>query len=126
MTQDPAANQDGPAAEDAGQDVLQVVTACAGREEALRLARGAVEARLAACAQVTGAITSVYRWQGAIEEADEVLCIFKTRREVYPALETYLRAQHSYQTPEILAFSIALGSGAYLQWLREALAEQEG
>ncbi|MEV6109403.1 divalent-cation tolerance protein CutA, partial [Streptomyces sp. NPDC051940] len=85
--------------------------------EAQHLARGAVERRLAACAQVGGPVTSVYRWQGAVDTAREWQVVFKTVRDRYPALEAYLREAHSYDTPEIIATEIAGGSPEYLAWV---------
>jgi periplasmic divalent cation tolerance protein len=96
---------------------IQVVTTTARREEAERIARDLVEKRLAACAQVVGPITSIYRWQGKIETDEEWQCWCKTRGELFPRVEEAIRAVHPYQVPEILAVPIAAGSEAYLTWL---------
>ncbi|MFH8724378.1 divalent-cation tolerance protein CutA [Streptomyces termitum] len=97
--------------------VLAVTTTTDSREAALALARGAVEARLAACAQVTGPVTSVYHWQGAVETAEEWRVDLKTTTARYPALEAHLLAAHGYDVPELLAVPVAAGSAAYLEWL---------
>ncbi|MGW0116996.1 divalent-cation tolerance protein CutA [Streptomyces sp. NPDC003327] len=96
---------------------LTVTTTTDSRTKAEALARGAVEARLAACAQVSGPVTSVYHWQRAIETAEEWLVVFKTVEARYEALEAHLLAAHDYATPEILATPVARGSAAYLEWL---------
>lgn len=85
---------------------------------ARQLARHLVEARLAACVNVLEGCTSVYRWQGAVEEASETVLVIKTAQERYPALETFLRQQHPYELPEIIALPIAQGLPEYLDWVR--------
>jgi periplasmic divalent cation tolerance protein len=102
---------------------LQVLTAVDTRERAQLLARLAVEARLAACAQVIGPITSTYWWQGRLETAEEFLCLVKTTGERYPELERAIREAHPYQVPEILATPVSAGLGAYLAWLDESTRE---
>ena len=96
---------------------IQVVTTTARREEAARIARDLVEKRLAACAQIVGPITSIYRWQGKIETDEEWQCWCKTRGELFPAVEEAIRAVHPYQVPEILAMPVAAGSERYLDWI---------
>lgn len=97
--------------------VLTVRTTTDSRDKAEALARGAVEARLAACAQVSGPLTSVYHWQKAIETAEEWQVEFKTTGTRYEALEAHLLAAHDYETPEILATPVARVSAAYREWL---------
>jgi periplasmic divalent cation tolerance protein len=97
--------------------VIQVITTTASREEAERIARALVEARLAACVQVLGPITSIYRWEGAIETSQEWRCEAKSRAELYDEIERAIRRLHSYQVPEILAVPVANGSAEYLAWL---------
>jgi periplasmic divalent cation tolerance protein len=89
------------------------------REAALTLARSAVEARLAACAQVGGPVRSIYRWQGEVEEADEFVVVFKTSFAGYPQLAEFIDEHHSYDVPEIVCFPIAQGNPAYLSWILE-------
>lgn len=98
---------------------IQVTTTTDSPEAAQALARSAVDARLAACAQVSGPIRSVYRWQGAVEEAQEWVVMFKARGDGYPQLENHIKDHHSYEVPEILATAIIAGNPAYLSWLEE-------
>lgn len=100
----------------------QVVTTTDSRAEADRLARGAVEARLAACAQVLGPITSSYWWEGAVASDDEWQVSFKTTAAAYPALERHLREAHSYDVPEVLCLPVTAGNRAYLEWLDTEVA----
>jgi periplasmic divalent cation tolerance protein len=95
----------------------QVVTTTDAREAADQLARGAVEARLAACAQVLGPITSSYWWEGAVASDQEWQVVFKTTAAAYPALERHLRQVHSYDVPEILCLPVTAGHRPYLDWL---------
>jgi periplasmic divalent cation tolerance protein len=107
-------------------DTIQVVTTTSSKEEAEKIARALVERRLAACVQVAGPIASTYHWQGRIESAQEFLCIIKTRQSHYLALEDAIRELHSYEVPEILAFQVTAGNRAYLDWLRDELADLSG
>jgi len=99
-------------------DFIQVSTTAPSKEEAGRIARTLVESKLAACAQVMGPIESHYRWKGALEQSTEWLCLVKTRRANYAAVEAAIRANHSYEVPEIIACPIEAGSEPYLSWLR--------
>ncbi|MEU8518238.1 divalent-cation tolerance protein CutA [Streptomyces sp. NBC_01216] len=96
---------------------LTVQTTVDSASQARDLARGAVEARVAACAQISGPVTSVYHWQGAIETTEEWQVFLKTTEARYPALEAHLLAAHAYTTPEILATPVVRASAAYLEWI---------
>ena len=101
-------------------DAIQVVTTAPTRDVAQKIATALVERGLAACAQVVcGPIRSTYRWKGRIETAEEWLCIIKSRRELYVAVEAAIREMHPYETPEILALPVEAGSADYLRWLKE-------
>ncbi|WP_062212249.1 divalent-cation tolerance protein CutA [Streptomyces sp. NBRC 109706] len=98
---------------------LTVLTTTDSEESARELARLAVEARLAACAQIEPPITSVYHWQGEIHTDPEWRVLLKTTDVRYPALEARLNEAHPYDVPEIIATAIERGSDAYLHWLDE-------
>jgi len=102
------------------EDAIVVFMTAANGEEATRLAEMLVGAHLAACVQVLPEIESVYRWQGKIERQSEVLLIAKTTRGKFDDLEREVRALHSYDTPEIVAVPIVIGSAPYLEWLSKA------
>lgn len=99
--------------------VLLVLSNLPDRERALRLASALVEARLAACVNVLGDCTSVYRWQGAVESAPEVPVLIKTRESLYARVENAIRSLHPYEVPEIIALRVSAGLPAYLQWVLE-------
>ena len=91
--------------------------AAAGRE----LAKGLVEAHLAACVQVVSGVTSVYRWQGTVEEEPEALLILKTDMHLVEDISNYLDVHHPYDLPECVFVPITSGSPGYLSWLGESV-----
>jgi periplasmic divalent cation tolerance protein len=105
-------------------EALVVITTTETQQDAERLAHLLVKRELAACVQILPSITSVYRWQGKIEQAAENLLFIKTTREAYPELETAIRESHSYQTPEIIALPVEAGSDGYLNWLKASIKRQ--
>ena len=105
------------------QELIIFVTA-PNEEEASRLATTLVEERLAACVNIIPAITSIYSWQGNVTRDSEALLIIKSSESRYSELEQRIKDQHSYTTPEVIALKIERGSDAYLQWLRESVADK--
>ena len=103
-------------------DTLLVFTNLPDREAALELAHGLIERRLAACVNVLDGCTSVYRWKGDIEEADEVPVLVKTRTARYEELEAAIRELHPYELPEIVAVPVVRGLPEYLEWVAEETA----
>ncbi|MGW3085815.1 divalent-cation tolerance protein CutA [Streptomyces sp. NPDC001108] len=103
-------------------EYLTVLTTTDTAENARALAASAVEARVAACAQIDGPITSVYRWEGEVRADQEWRVLYKTTADRYPELEAHLSQAHDYDTPEIIATPITRGSDAYLSWVREETA----
>ena len=95
----------------------QVTTTTPTEDEAIGLARAAVERRHAACAQVSGPIVSIYRWEGRVETNDEWRCVFKTSAAALPQLTAFLRDAHSYEVPEIVSAVIDDGDADYLRWI---------
>jgi periplasmic divalent cation tolerance protein len=81
------------------------------------LARGLVEAELAACVNILPGVRSIYRWQGATHDDAESLMIIKTQAARFEALATWIRSHHPYSEPEIILLPIAAGSPSYLAWI---------
>ena len=100
-------------------DAIIVFMTASNGEEAARLADMLVGAHLAACVQILPEMESVYRWQGKIERAAEILLLAKTTRSKFEELEREVRALHSYDTPEIIAVPVVAGSAPYLEWLSQ-------
>ena len=103
---------------------LLVITTTATAEAAQQLAQQLVERELAACVQIVSPLTSVYRWQGKVEIAAEVLVLIKTTAAAYAALESAIKQLHSYQTPEVVAIPITAGSTDYLTWLQTGVKSE--
>ena len=97
--------------------IVTVYATFPSHEEALRIARILVEERLAACANMLGPCHSIYRWEGKIEEADEVAALFKTRESQAEALLARLAGLHSYAVPAAVVWPIANALGPYAEWI---------
>ncbi|HEV3416442.1 MAG TPA: divalent-cation tolerance protein CutA, partial [Pirellulales bacterium] len=96
-------------------EVIQIVTTTDGKNLAEQIGRTLVDGRLAACVQIVGPITSIYRWEGKTETAEEWQCWIKTTRDHYAAVEQAIRQIHTYTVPEILAVPVVAGTPAYLK-----------
>jgi periplasmic divalent cation tolerance protein len=86
-------------------------------DEARRIGRALVEARLVACVNMIDGMTSIYWWQGAVEEAAEVVVIAKTRRDLVDRAVATVKSLHSYSVPCVVALPIEAGNPAYLDWI---------
>ncbi len=82
-----------------------------------RVATALVEERLAACVGRLGPLQSLFRWNGALDRADELLLIAKSSRSRFDALVARVRALHPYELPEIIALPIVAGFAPYLEWV---------
>lgn len=98
-----------------------ILTTAGSRDEAERIAHALVEQRLAACVNLVPGLTSIYRWQGAIESAEEILLLIKTAAPRLDALQDALRSLHSYELPEFLVLTPESASQPYLAWLVESV-----
>ena len=83
-----------------------------------RVARALVEERLAACVSVLAPMTSLYRWQGAVEPDTEQQLVIKTTTDRVAALQARLVQLHTYEVPECLVLAVAGGTATYLEWVR--------
>lgn len=96
---------------------IQVTTAVDSAEAAQRIADLVIAQRLAACCWVSGPVTSTYWWQGKVEQAQEWTCTMKTRQDLYEQLEKAIKANHSYDVPEIIVTPVLAGNKDYLDWI---------
>ncbi|HEY3685528.1 MAG TPA: divalent-cation tolerance protein CutA [Streptosporangiaceae bacterium] len=96
---------------------VRVEVTAGSRAGAASLAESVVAARLAACAQVSGPITSSYRWEGAVRTDEEWLLVCKTAADRLDDLVAHVRAAHPYDVPEIVAVPVAGGNPDYLAWV---------
>jgi periplasmic divalent cation tolerance protein len=100
-------------------EIITITTTADNRETLEQIGRVLVEERLAACAQIMGPIKSIYHWKGDIEEAEEWLCIIKTRSSLYKEVEKAIKDAHPYELPEIVAFKADNGLPGYLSWVHD-------
>jgi periplasmic divalent cation tolerance protein len=104
-------------------EFIDILITCPDRQTAETIARMCVDERLAACANIGGAITSVYRWKGAIEEADEIPLFLKTRAGLFKKVCARVKALHPYDVPCIVATDLAQVEADYAAWLADETAE---
>jgi periplasmic divalent cation tolerance protein len=105
----------------AAAPVSIVLTTVGADADATAMARTLVEERLAACVNILPTITSVYRWQGQVEQSGEQQLLIKTTADLIDRLETRLKQLHPYEVPEFLVIRADSGSSAYLAWVRESV-----
>jgi periplasmic divalent cation tolerance protein len=98
-------------------DVLLIITNMPDQDSAQRMANSLIQNKAAACVNIMAACTSVYSWQGKVENANEIPLLIKTTRSAYPRLEELIREQHPYELPEIIAVPVEVGLPDYLQWV---------
>jgi len=102
--------------------VWLVYCTCPEDVTAARLATTLVQERLAACANRIPAMSSTYRWQGAVHTDTEVLLLLKTTAQRYPDLERRIQALHPYELPEIVAVPVQAGLPGYLAWVAQSVS----
>jgi len=100
---------------------IQVFITINDNEKAKEIAGILLEKKLAACVQISGPVTSLYRWKGNLEEDQEWLLTVKSSRALYPELEDLVRQTHPYEVPEILAVTVELGNNDYFDWMEKEL-----
>ncbi|MEM6270946.1 MAG: divalent-cation tolerance protein CutA [Bacteroidota bacterium] len=99
---------------------------CPDRDEAFRVGRALVEARLAACANVLDGMASIYWWQGKLITDTETVLVLKSRAELVPALTAKVQEIHRYEVPCVVALPILDGNPAYLEWIAAETQAQKG
>lgn len=103
-------------------DVLVILCTFPNSEQARQIGTVLVETQLAACVNLVPAVESIYRWQGKVETAAEVLAVFKTTAAAFPAFEKALTELHPYEVPEIIAVQPAAVAETYTAWVLGSLA----
>jgi periplasmic divalent cation tolerance protein len=102
-------------------DKVVIMVTAGSRRECRKIARHLVEAKLAACVNITQAIESVYHWEGKIADEKEFLLLIKSTRELFPEIKAEISRMHSYDTPEIICLPILDGSRDYLRWVSDSV-----
>ena len=103
-------------------DAIVVLCAVPTDFDAESLASELVEQSIAACVQIGACVTSIYKWQGALEKSQEKLLIIKSRGERFDAIEAAIKARHPYSVPEVIVLPVLAGHAPYLEWLAAATA----
>ncbi len=101
------------------EKLIVIYVTCGSDEEAGKLSDGLLSNRLAACVNIAD-VKSVFEWKGKIEKENERLLIIKSIRSNFDKIEKYVRANHSYECPEIIAMDITAASENYASWVRSA------
>jgi periplasmic divalent cation tolerance protein len=101
--------------------VVSVYAVFADAEEAERIGRTVVEERLAACVNILGPIRSIYRWEGAVQTADEVASIFKTEHSQAEALIARMTVLHSYDVPCVVSWPVDKAQPKYADWVADSV-----
>jgi periplasmic divalent cation tolerance protein len=109
--------------EGGASDLVLALSTAPDAEQAERIARALVEERLIACANLLPGVTSIYRWEGAVQAQAEVLLVMKTRRALVPRLKERLPRLHPYEVPELVVAELVDGLDSYCRWVRD---ETEG
>ena len=94
---------------------IVVFTTAGSKEEANKLSRGLVEEKLAYCVNTVPSIQSTYFWEGKLCVDEELLLVIKTQEGKFTAVESWVRKNHSYEIPELIALPIVKGSADYLK-----------
>ena len=102
-------------------DALVVLVTVPNAETAETLGEALVGERLAACVNVVGGVRSIYRWKGAVERDEELLCVCKTTRAGFERLRARVVELHPYELPEVVALPIELGHAPYLEWIKASV-----
>jgi periplasmic divalent cation tolerance protein len=101
------------------EDFVVVLVTVPNEDVATTLARALVAEKLVACVNILPGVRSIYAWQGEVCDESELLCVLKTRRALFPAVEDRVLDLHPYQVPEIIALPLVLGHSPYLGWLQD-------
>ena len=97
---------------------IVVLVTVGSEEQGVTLGKLLVERNLVACVNLVPRVRSIFKWEGSVSIEQECLLILKSTSDVFAALETTIKAHHSYDVPEIIAFPIIAGSADYLSWVR--------
>ena len=101
-------------------DFVVVFVTAPDADVAGRIASTLVDEKLVACANILPGLRSIYRWEGKLCDEAEVLCLMKTRVDLFPALRDRIAVLHPYQVPEIIALPLAAGHPPYLDWIAQS------
>ncbi len=99
------------------KDIVLLYVTCKNASEARQLAKDLIQSKMAACANITPVIESIYEWDGALQQDQEALMILKTTAERSKDCQSRIKNMHSYSTPCILELPVGSGNHDYIEWL---------
>lgn len=94
-----------------------VLVTAPNADKAAEIGRTVVAEGLAACANLVPGVRSIYRWEGKLQDAQEILLVIKTRRELFEALRDRVVQLHPYEVPEVIELELTRGHAPYLEWI---------
>jgi periplasmic divalent cation tolerance protein len=97
-----------------------------GHEIAAQLAHAAVKSGLAACANILPGMTSVYQWEGKLNEEQEVVLLLKTTEESVDDLTSFIKIRHPHQTPAVMAWQVTSGNHSFFEWIESSVKDRRG
>ena len=103
------------------KEYIIVLITTASKQEAEKITQHLLDLKLIACGNIVGPVSSIFRWSGKAEKAEEYLTIMKTRKDLFNKLAVAVKTLHSYEVPEILALPVVDGAKTYLEWLESCL-----
>lgn len=92
------------------------------KSEAKKIAQHLLKERLIACANIVNGVTSLFRWKGKVDQAEETLLILKTEKSKFKKIVKSVNLLHSYETVEVIALPIVDGDTKYLQWVKDSVS----
>lgn len=106
-----------------GHNVNWVYMTASGKEEAGMIGEKLIEAKLAACINIFGPITSIFMWEGKVDQDTEVAFVAKTTADKVPELVETVKSLHSYEVPCIISLPVSNGSADFLGWIEESVGK---
>ncbi|MBF0385486.1 MAG: divalent-cation tolerance protein CutA [Candidatus Omnitrophica bacterium] len=100
-----------------------IFVTASSKEEAKKIAESLLADKLIACANIIEKVTSIYLWEGKIENSEEVLMVIKTKEELFDKVAAKVKSLHSYSVPEIISLPIEKGNKDYLSWIEECVKQ---
>ena len=104
-------------------EAMLILSTCPDAETATALSRSLVEKKLAACVNIVPGIRSIYRWQGAVNNDQEVMLVIKSLSSCYEELESWILENHPYDVPEVIALPVDRVSASYLAWIESSVGD---
>lgn len=104
------------------QSFIQIQTTCDDRQVLEAIAKELVGQKLAACVQISGPVTSFFRWENKVDNSQEYVCVIKTRAELFDHVAALIRELHSYDLPQVIALPIVRATDEFANWMSSEMA----